>query len=504
MYYWVPAGAEPGWLFDAFMFIRYGRTGVQRYEYQYDKENRIARIRFPDREIISGFRRWQGEKGDRPVYKHMWWPQDTSTFDEYFAGSMYTPDSYMQEVAPYVLLSAQCADNIKLHSRKFLCGSKYKVIVDSGGSQLKHGTEAHVDPVKVINMINNVADIGCVLDAPPRPQDQNSSKVMLALMRVQKQNNGVFFDHWNGEVKLLNAVHGFTLKQAREWAKSTDDDRFYGWAAGQDNVQSFLAGLRTTLVVMKEFPKQHYHTFGLGGAAVRIPIAAWLGKYVPIFTSDSTTHMASVRWRVYFYNTPLGDIEKVRLGKSKREKTKSKTGVVQSDGGPKRIFQDMRPLPCSCPVCVRVKYPVFFSFDAGAGSGTLLNVHNTWITAQHASSWSELAARSSVGEYLEAIALSKESTAISSDIKIVIKYIEYVMKHGLDEADRKYKAAIGGDEAIVAGRMKVLFPKRQSRCTDGNLKQAMLGSAQSVSEDVLPAYLGAEEMNRLGIRRLSD
>lgn len=504
-YRWAPAGLLPGYESNAHLFFTYKKTGVLNYEYAYDPVHRVARVRFPDREIISMFRRWKGDSGKNGPYKKLYWPE-SNTYDEYLPASVYSADSFMEDVTPYVLISAHNGMEVDLSTREFLSGGNYKVIGDSGGSQLKHGTKPYVDPAKVIEWLNGVADLGCALDAPPRPVDQNDKKVMKALCDIQLMNNKVYFDNWNGNLKLLNAVHGFTVSQVREWAKAVDDERFYGWCAGQDSVTSFLAGLRTTLVAMKEFPKKHYHTFGLGGASTRIPIAAWLGRYADSFTSDSTTHMASLRWRVYFYLDPKGDIEKIRVGNGRRQISQSKSGEVLSDSGPPRISMDFRPLPCSCPICHRVKYPRFFSLPAGSGAATALNVHNMWVTGTHANTWSRLADSSkSVEEYLDAIAMSKSVSVSDSkmfDMRVIIGYIEAAMSQGIEIADRRYQS-LTGDDAVHAGRMKKLFAGAKStRCEDPNLKQAMLSSQKSSSEDVIPAYLGETEMRSRGIRRL--
>jgi len=508
MYHWAPAGLLPGYESSAHLFFTYRKTGVRGMEYEFNKKTRVARTLFPDREIISVFRRWNGDhRGGHTPYKDMYWPA-SDCYDEYLPAAVYSPESYMEDVTPFVLISAHNGMEQNLTTRRFLSGSKFKVIGDSGGSQLKHATKDYVDPAKVIEWLNNVADLGCSLDAPPRPQDQNDKKVMKALMDIQRMNNDVYFKNWNGRVKLLNAIHGFTAEQVREWAKHVDDDRFHGWCAGLDSVTTFLAGLRTTLIAIKEFPKKHYHTFGLGGAALRIPVAAWLGKYTDSLTSDSTTHMSALKWRVYFHLSPMGGIEKIRVGKGKREKTYSKTGKVQSDSGPPRITMDMRPLPCSCPICSRVKYPVFFSLPAGSGAATALNVHNMWTTANHARTWGQLAEKCETSEeYIEAWAASKGvglKDASMVDSKIIVKYIETAMEAGIDVADRRFLSVIG-DDAAVAGRMKKLFKgKKSDRCEDPNLKQAMLQSQKSSSEDVIPAYLGAKEMKKRGIRRLGQ
>ncbi|MFA5750401.1 MAG: hypothetical protein WC895_04220, partial [Candidatus Shapirobacteria bacterium] len=382
--------------------------------------------------------------------------QDPGTWDWVVDLNPYKKNSFIQDkYLNFTLLSAHNGLQQKFFGRDWL-ENDIQIIGDSGGAQLKTGSAEYVDPSKVIDWYNSVVDIGMALDVPPRPVDQGDSEVLRALAAAQYKNNKVMLARKNERVKLMQCMHGYTLEQQREWGQRQQQEGFHGWSIGADNYASDLASLQSVLVARelgdKWSPRAlHYHLFGVSGSS-RVPAVAWLGRYLPTFTTDSTGYLSAVRTRTMNLLGLDGMLDAVAVGETS-------------------TLLPGTPIPCSCEVCRAVGYWEVYKLPSNHGTSSLLAMHNVFTLAQYTQFWNDQAQEKTYEEYY---ALVKQLWRKSrGETDTLIEYVEFAIQHGLDEANIKFKGMLGADP------QRHRMPKLFGDSGDGvSAKNAMLNLTQ--------------------------
>lgn len=516
-YSWIPAGVSNDWLTNGWLYVTYGRTGVQEMEATYDKQARISLVKLPDRVLQMTYH----ADHRRPLGE---------TFDECFRANIYEPGSFAETFLTHILLSYPVAGlQWGIYNSNFADGTSYIMMGDSGGNQLKVGTVDYIDPALAIDWYNRMNFFeGTALDLPPKPADQNYDNVLNACASVQARNNKVFAANAKDGLHLMNVVHGFNIEQVREWADIVDNDRFDGgWGIGSDHHGSDLSNFRSMMTMVQDRSPERVHRFAVGGSGVKVPAMAWAGRYIPLLTSDSTNFMDSMKWRCYFYVDAGGRIQRPMVGGSERDKEK-RTGKKHYKREKEVI--PMSPLPCSCPVCSRVGYPDVFSLPSKYGSATLLSYHNIFTLSKLVDMWSRAAqSAESVEAYIDFIQTFQKRDRQDNELITTVRYIDFAKKHGVEEADRKYRRNLAG-ASVSPGRFGEVFlnPKygesslakdgilfkvdrlasTQSGNKDGrstsDVSQVMLTKYPSIVESGLVHYMSQEELKERGIRAMSN
>jgi hypothetical protein len=310
-----------------------------------------------------------------------------------------------------------------------------KMIADSGGAQIKFRTANYVDPEHVINAYNTCADYGMALDIPPRPGVDASNKSALRILaRIQKKNNELFKAKRRPDLGLLNVIHGTRPDDFRLWIDTViDTQTFQGWAIGLD---TDAAGLyRGAAILYREYglkeSQQWLHMFGVSGPA-NIPVMAWIGKYIPILTSDSSSYLEGCRRRTYLGNSG-GKIWP--------------TSVGSNNFGNKGEFSLSSMIPCSCEFCNLMQYYGAWAAPGFDSAFPTLIAHNLVTLKQVGNQWNTLANDLSLNEYVQIV-----KKRVSPQSAIMCQYIDSLINDGVEYADKhfgKFLTDCGGMHAAA-------------------------------------------------------
>jgi hypothetical protein len=473
----MPSGALPNGCTKTLVYVRYNRTGVNKIEVMHDMTHPTgwAWIKLPDRELCIGLQSTNG----RPVRN----TPDDACWDYCLDTDTYKKDGLGEKYLSYAMISAHnglCAGKALsqvLETRSFITSEKLRICADSGGAQLKLGSAKYIDPVPVIDWYNKVADVGTMLDVPPRPCDHGDMAALRGCMVAQNKNAKVFAERKRPNLRLLNCLHGYDMEGQMEFAKTVNNpDLFEGWAVGSDNQTSDLSNLRGVIIAAQKFTGKHFHVFAIGGKQ-RIPPLAWLGRYVPLMTSDATVHLTGIQYHHYHWLDLNGILGKEAVGDVS---TCMRNGNV--------------PLPCSCEVCNVVKYWEVFQLPTQTGTGGLLTWHNMAAFATYANIWNKHAQDAkSIEEFIQLIYKTfNQNTA--NYIETKTRYIEAAFTEGLEEAETKFALSMGA-QPVTSGFVKPLFGQVSKK----GFRPMNLTQQPSATEDTLPNYLTQAEMRQCGI-----
>jgi hypothetical protein len=427
MYHLMPAGIDSRVL-DCYAYFRYGKTDNNTITFTTSKKE--THIKTPDREILL-----TPSRNIRP-----------ENYDEYICLNPYSNNSLAPQHLDYLLVSPSCADKV-IYPRT---NQTTKFFGDSGGAQLKFGTVGYVDPEVTMKFYNEHCDSGTALDVPPRRCDNNDWTLTLCA-KAQKRNTDIFKSIGKRpDLKLLNCLHGFTLKQSRNYAKAVDDPMFDGWACGCDS--PLVGATLQNLLVAMERGGSHFHLFGIASFTI-IPILAWLGRAEgTTVTSDSSTILLSAKKARKFLHVSI----------------KSRNICFEEQTiAPQKTFLDMHHLwytPCSCPMCTRVRYLSVYSLDAPYVD-LLLFWHSLMTYLSYAKFWSNAA--NSVADYAEYLTyfrlLSPQRTSNRHTLKMqgieveknrfefaisMLQYVKYAQDHGLDKANKQFRSSLVAPETV--------------------------------------------------------
>lgn len=417
------------------------------------------------------------------------------TYDFFVDTSIYS-DSETADTVRYSLISAHNGIQMGLDNRDFIRNDIHKVIGDSGGAQLKFGVTPYVDPYEVIEWYNKVPDIGMALDVAPRPCDNTvegwKNPIMRACAEVQKQNNRIMEAHKGDRVKLLNVIHGFDYEQQTAWADTVMNDAFDGWAVGAESKNMFSNFLMMANAI-RELPGTHYHMFGVA-SPLRVPVMAWMGKYVPDFTSDSTKYMLGIHGRSFFNMDMYGKLYDVELGN--RAKFPRAWGEI----------------PCQCTLCKAVKYWQFYGIDDTI-FGHLLSHHNAYAFGKYSRFWSDIAERVSLEEY---IAYFRNAMFSGSSVKnkslagveLQLRGVDMCIVEGRDEAIRIYGSGnLGYDNRSSKLGLSLFSNKHLTQTSETtaedvedetliDLGASTFSSFFSITLDVLPRFMSEDTLRK--------
>jgi hypothetical protein len=421
--HYVPAGAYPNYTSSSLIYWR--KLPVNEHDFSkpaegfwMEKESAF-RVRAADRELLICTRpdRW------RPCLHDYSW-------EGCFNTSLYQKGGLGERYIKHALFSAHNCFKTQLWTRNFLTSDHVKIMADSGGAQVKARVTPYIDPKEVIKWSNHVADYVMSVDLCPSAPDVMFNDVVKACAKIQKQNNEVFKKYKKDSLKLINVIHGHTLEQQMDFWKRVRDPEFVGWAAGPDNWNSPLSWIQALMIPMiptinalkhgEQLPKESeiFHLFGCTGRST-VPMLAWVGKFVPTLTVDSTSWLYAARTKTMEVQTPSGALRAFSSGAS---------------GGRLTKYQ---PIACSCEICSIVRYSAIYDMDERLRMTGLLGFHNLISMANYITTWNRAAETMTKTEYCDNIdRYLRKSKALEN--RTVIDYVETVVEEGVEKAS-KYK-----------------------------------------------------------------
>jgi hypothetical protein len=223
-------------------------------------------------------------------------------------------------------------------------------------------------------------------------------------------------------MRLLNVLHGETIKHMEIWYDAVKDFNFDGWAVGmKPPFDPMIQAMGFMYLWEKgEYDKstfKHLHFFGTSGKHVCPTISYVAHKLKGInVTYDSSSYNIGSIYRTYYQPFDIGPHlsfgDKFEL-----------------------INPHLKELPCMCPVCQSVG-DIQELNKTDIYAGTLLSLHNMWQYIQYNQTLNSLVVhKDHFIDYLKAINIS-DKTLISFD------FIDYAMENGLENATKKFESAL--------------------------------------------------------------
>lgn len=412
-YRFVPAGYYASNAGGLGMYIRYRRSDLREIRKR-SQDSRHIWLEMPDREVILV----------RMTHEHPFYPSE-GTFDEFVNLNFYQEQSardlgfdyFMTNYTDYLGKEQQSPRNRLVRSP-----GQMSVISDSGGFQFLTGDLDYLNPQGLIDWYNENADIGVVLDMPI------ASKVLdeglhLKLAKLQKRNTQLMLDHAVPGLELMNVVHGATADMKVRFHDQVVHPKIRRLAVGGGYFDTVMSSIANIL----EFHSragghyQHYHFLGITNLfqVIAYMRMTHLGL-LPFATSDSTTYYQKGTAKEYLTQTRMSsNISHLNIG--------------QRDN----ICTPYSVLPCSCPLCSRVKYMDALSNFGGSPINSSVAFHNAWRYNEYLKAMQSIIdwPLSKLSEVLTG-QLGKRPT-LAEGLK-TLQFVDEVAEIGLAKAKKKY------------------------------------------------------------------
>lgn len=396
-------------------------------------------------------------------------------------GPFNHPNTALAQHCDWVMASAHY---LKAQDGNHARAAGLKLIADSGGAQIKFRIANYVDPEKVITAYNNCADYGMALDVPPRPGvDVSNSNTLTILARIQKKNNELFAAKRRPDLGLLNVVHGTRTNDIRLWIDIVKDElNFQGWAIGLDF--DIPGVFRAAAILYREYglkeSGQWLHLFGVSGPT-QIPAMAWLGKYVPLLTADSSSFLEGARRRTYFLNNG-GKVKSLALG----------TGKFCNFAD--MAYSDSSLLPCCCEFCNLTKYFGAYTTKGFDTAFSMIIAHNFVVLKQVAAQWNTLAQQLDLKSYVNLV-----RSRIGSTASILCEYVDACLNSGPDEASKQFGKFLYDCGSMHQGKVEERVSRQKTRIplffTKSTQEDVILGLGTPGSNiEVIGNYLSDAEL----------
>ncbi len=399
----------------------------------------------------------------------------------------YAEGSVLQPKLDWVMVSAHY---LKPEEGNFAKPFGMRIACDSSGAQMKFGTARYVDPHHVIEVYNKCADFGMALDVPPKAGiDGFNTKALRILARIQKKNNEIFKAKRRPDLGLLNVVHGMKGDDIRRWIDDVIDPEFQGWASAWDDLSQIESIYRTTAILYREYGlkdnAQWVHLFGASGPKT-IPVMAWMGKYIPFLTADSSSFLEGAKRRTYFADHG-GSLKVISCTNHGKGKSFAESG-----------FHESSILPCCCEICSLVKYFGVLSRNVEyTQSYPAIVAHNLMMIKQAADEWNTLAAKSTLEEYVSLVAKN-----IGKDSAMFVRYADACFTDGPDYADKHFSNfLVNGSASMDAASVDMRTKMQMTRvpmftATKGNGTDNIQGLGVAGSNlELIGGYLEPAEIH---------
>uniref|UniRef100_A0A502GFK1 Uncharacterized protein n=1 Tax=Ewingella americana TaxID=41202 RepID=A0A502GFK1_9GAMM len=372
---------------------------------------------------------------------------DPSCYDEVIYCDPFDPRSTIGDYLDWALGSAHYA--VKQGYYFNWCQpSNTKLVLDSGGAQLKVGTADYVNPYEIIDVMNHAANAGFALDVPPKLDiDIKNGMSNDILAHLQKRNNNVFLQHRRPDLALLNILHGTTVPEFKRWLDIVQDDGFQGWALGIDDSNDFLAGVRGALVLHEHFKGSDkpwwLHIFGASGPKI-IPAMAWFGRVHPHITSDSSSWFEGARRGTYYILNEFGLMFNTRLSHHLKDRSILKSITGQNKQNTDFCWSPAGMLPCQCDICNTMQYTdsiIDHPYEAA-----MMSLHDLMTMKRFGHIWNTMAQTMTYQEYYATTRLLMGSKAAD-----MVQYIEVGLQSGLQEAEALFTGGPSNNGRKQAG-----------------------------------------------------
>lgn len=450
MYYYLPSLSNL--LFSMFIAVRYHeRTDLRRLRHRRLSDSSSV-FELPDRDV------WVGRRSDQLVRAN--WDEIVSV-----------PEPSWLD---HLLVSVPLFSPFIFKIARDILRRGGMVISDSGGAQILTGSRDYIDPMEVITV--NLAlepTAAMVLDVPTRGVGTTKNHIKASAL-AQRKLMERYFRPTSDRIRWLVIMHAREPGSLGTFLKEVWDPRFAGAAVAS----SYGKVARSTCIVHRESGTDFIHVLGIGSAKL-IPLLAWIGRYVPTLTSDSTSWGAHALARLAAFLSPHGLIYYAPVGLAYANRN-----------------QLVTRMPCVCPLCRLVSWMSVYAWP-GWVSSTLLMWHNAFVFMDSAKVQAEVAVRClDADEYISHL---RSSGLTNEEVLDWIRYVSLFYEVSVKEAERYYKRVI---EPRYGRDRKKFVDRPRSVWDDGASVAAKIKSVKNVPNDLevaLSCYLTPREMAQCGL-----
>lgn len=427
---------------------------------------------------------------------------DPSNYDEVLYCDPFDPRSKVGDFLDWALGSAHYAVQQNYYFN-WCQPSNTKLVLDSGGAQLKVGTADYVNPYEIIDVMNHAANAGFALDVPPRLDvDIKHQTTNDVLAHLQKRNNDVFLKYRRQDLALLNILHGTTVPEFKRWLDIVQDDGFQGWALGIDDSNDFLAGVRGALVLHEHFKGADkpwwLHIFGASGPKI-IPAMAWFGRVHPHITSDSSSWFEGARRGTYYNLNEFGQMTNHRLSYHLKDRSVRNSVTGKQKQNEDLCWSPSGVLPCQCELCNTLQY--VDSFIDHPYEAAMMSLHDLMTMKRFGHNWNTFAQTMTYEEYYSTTRLLMGTKAAD-----MVEYIHIGIEHGLQEAEARFtggpssgRKQSGLVSNSIGGKRMSLFGNRDmsafSNKKPGEVEKAEDPTVEKAESDELKAEIIQSALN---------
>lgn len=359
-------------------------------------------------------------------------------WDEVICFSNFMPNSFHSADIPFWMVNYTAhMGNVGSHksrqSRERLDHESY-IISDSGGFQLAHGRLANINPDLLIKWYNENVDLGMVLDIPTSHIDTLEEARLLA--KAQAVNTERMMQQKRDGLELINIIHGTRADWWEMFYETCHRPDIKRLAVGGAYNMNFLSGLDRlfrTIDTTRPDGYEHYHVLGVWNLLQVIPfMRIQAHDYVPVLTSDSSTHVQNANARNYAFHPSLDS--------EWRLKPIGFRGNVP--------LNSEVTLPCTCPVCYTLKYMEIFSVLPGALVTFCLMQHNMFAMNQYVRNMREPVKELSAAELKKLMQAQVGNRRGFEEAVRGIDFVDSVIKNGHSKTRARYSMALHNDDGV--------------------------------------------------------
>jgi queuine/archaeosine tRNA-ribosyltransferase len=283
-----------------------------------------------------------------------------------------------------------------------------KLMLDSGGFQVR-SLGVKIEPEDVIKTYElEKPTVGIILDAPFSIgwEDDRVDYTYKNVIYMAEQKHRI------PNTELINILHGFTLNERKRYYEKFKifNDKLDGWCSASPKKYPPIYDAWTTIFLYEQdntLKNKRLHFLGLTGNK-KMPVIYYLAKLNLIKTISFDSTKYGREGLMYDIRNPsfLGE----RLSISKNAKGKLKSNSF-----------------CPCPVCSNT------TIEQMQSDCNYSILHNLFWEIKKFDFFDSF---ESAEDWKNHIMESKE---YSPETRIAIKFIDYALKYGLDQAEIKFK-----------------------------------------------------------------
>ena len=190
----------------------------------------------------------------------------------------------------------------------------FTFISDSGGFQI-FSQQIKVEPVDILRWMEHNADIGLTLDRPPFKSGEQTlsfnesprateEDFKVSIEQSRRNYEIMARNRQSDKLKLLQVVHGYSLRELTQFHEAVKDIEFDGHAFGANQNEPKTVAL--VLGYAQTIEKERVHMFLLTGRYI-VPLVIFAKRFFNHLTFDSSAFsITGARYRKYYYPDIVG------------------------------------------------------------------------------------------------------------------------------------------------------------------------------------------------------